>query len=125
MAPRKQTDWADHYSPKNQLVLEASGATQVAGYREWKDAGRQVRKGEHGIRLDAPVIVKDKETGEPRMVNVRTVVVFDVSQTDPIAYEEDDEGTTAPPTSTMLTTAERDQLAQQRAMDNYRAGMAR
>lgn len=81
--PRAAADWPDHYSERNQLVLAASGAEVVAGYREWQAAGRQVRKGEHGIRLDAPVVVKDRETGEPKMVNVRTVVVFDISQTDP------------------------------------------
>lgn len=76
--------WAEHYSPRNVQVLLAAGASDVAGYREWQAMGRQVWKGEHGIRLAAPVTVKDRETGERRMVNVRTVTVFDRSQTDPL-----------------------------------------
>jgi hypothetical protein len=66
------------------LVLAAAGATNVAGYREWQEQGRQVRKGEHGIALAAPVVVKDRETGDPRVVNMKTVTVFDISQTDAI-----------------------------------------
>lgn len=82
MDSRTVDTWADHYSPRNALILAASGATNVAGYREWKQLGRQVRKGEHGIKLAAPVVVKDKDTGEPKVVNVKTATVFDISQTD-------------------------------------------
>ena len=85
MTPRKQRDFGEHYSPRNEMLLVLAGATEVAGYREWQEAGRQVRKGEHGIQLTAPVVKKDAETGEARVVNVRTVTVFDVSQTDEIA----------------------------------------
>ena len=74
--------WSDYYSPRNCASLALSGATEVAGYREWQDLGRQVRKGEHGIALLAPVTVKDNETGETRVVNTRTVTVFDVTQTE-------------------------------------------
>jgi len=81
-APRARGDFPEHYSQRNALVLEAAGAELVAGYREWQAIGRQVRRGEKGIPLEAPVVVKDRDTGEPKMVNVRTTYVFDVSQTD-------------------------------------------
>ena len=82
--PRSVDEFADYYSPRNALILAAAGAQLVAGYREWQQHGRQVRKGEHGIRIAAPVVVKDKKTGESKTVNMKETSVFDVSQTDPI-----------------------------------------
>lgn len=73
----------------NNLMLIASqrpDAEQVAGYRAWQALGRQVRKGEHGIRILAPCLVKqDKNApaGESfALVGFRCVSVFDISQTD-------------------------------------------
>jgi len=45
------------YSPTNQLLilLQRPGASRVAGYRVWQGLGRQVRKGERGITILAPV----------------------------------------------------------------------
>jgi len=85
--PRSAQDWPEHYSPKNQEILTVAGCTAVAGYKEWQSVGRQVRKGEHGVSLYAPVTRKDRETGEVRMVNVTTRSVFDVAQTDAIPVE--------------------------------------
>jgi len=57
-------------------------ATALAGYRQWQGLGRQVRRGEHGISIAAPVT---EETADGRrMVNVRGATIFDVSQTDEI-----------------------------------------
>ncbi len=76
------------YSFSNSILIAAQrrDATQVAGYRAWHALGRQVRKGEHGIRILAPCVrkVEDAHTGErtPRVVGFRYVCVFDVSQTD-------------------------------------------
>src|SRR5665647_932973 len=46
-----------HYSTLNTVAIWAqrSDATQVAGYRVWQSMGRQVRKGEQGIQILAPV----------------------------------------------------------------------
>ncbi len=85
LASRPADTWGEYYSPRNQMILAVAGATEVAGYREWQALGRQVRKGEHAIALGAPVVVKDKETGQPKVVNMRTVSVFDISQTDEIS----------------------------------------
>ncbi len=46
-----------HYSFNNTvaIVMQRPDATQVAGYRTWQSMGRQVRKGEQGIQILAPV----------------------------------------------------------------------
>lgn len=102
MTSRTADTWTEHYSPRNVLTLAAAGATDVAGYREWQQLGRQVRRGEHGIALVAPVVKKDKDTGETRVVNMGTVTVFDISQTDPKPTPElmDDSG--RPPASELV-----------------------
>lgn len=87
------------YSFKNQLLImmQRPDAVAVAGFNAWRDNfGRQVLKGEKGIRILAPVtkridkldsagrpvIVDGKPVKETRMVGVKLVSVFDVSQTD-------------------------------------------
>ncbi len=68
------------------IVSQRPDATQVAGYKSWQKLGRQVRKGEHGIRILAPCMVKqdkDAPAGESfALVGFRGVSVFDVSQTE-------------------------------------------
>jgi antirestriction protein ArdC len=67
------------------IVSQRHDATQVAGYRAWQHLGRQVRRGEHGIRILAPCRVKaTDERGDDgyRVVGFRCVSVFDISQTD-------------------------------------------
>ena len=88
------------YSWRNQLLISmqtAGTATQVAGYSTWKSLGRQVRKGEKGIWILAPVTIKVPKTPERvvqddlgnehdedrlRVVAFKPAVVFDVSQTE-------------------------------------------
>lgn len=77
------------YSVSNQLLIAAQrpDATRVAGYRAWSQLGRQVRKGEHGIRIVAPLIRRtdcDGANGERRAVitGFKVVHVFDVTQTE-------------------------------------------
>jgi antirestriction protein ArdC len=71
------------------IVSQRPDATQVAGYKAWQKLGRQVRKGEHGIRILAPCRVKVAEGDQRaekgdayRVVGFRCVSVFDVAQTD-------------------------------------------
>ena len=47
-----------HYSPHNVLLITAQcpHAQAVAGYQTWKQLDRQVRKGERGIAILAPVV---------------------------------------------------------------------
>jgi antirestriction protein ArdC len=90
------------YSPNNVLLIAAQrpDATRVAGYRAWAQLGRQVRKGEHGIAILAPVLRRadqdaptSTDSSQPRAsaedVTTRRVLsgfrvahVFDVAQTD-------------------------------------------
>jgi len=84
------------YSFHNQVLIwvQNQEATQVAGYNRWEEMGRQVRKGEKGMDILAPVIIKAKEkdqiTGEETtkeiMKGFRAVKVFDLAQTEPAEY---------------------------------------
>jgi antirestriction protein ArdC len=80
------------YSANNSLLIamQMPNATAVASYTDWKRKfGRQVRKGEHGIRILAPVRyrrkVEDEDGDEAvveRLAGFRLASTFDVSQTD-------------------------------------------
>lgn len=75
------------YSFHNQVLIlgQFPDATQVAGYRTWQSIGRQVRRGERGIAILAPIRLAGREEDEDlRLPHLafRTVRVFDVSQTD-------------------------------------------
>jgi antirestriction protein ArdC len=81
-----------HYSFGNTLLilLQRPEATHVAGYRAWLQLRRQVRKGEKGIAILAPIanrIRVEDENGEEKILAgspraFRTAHVFDVVQTD-------------------------------------------
>ncbi|HEU0130978.1 MAG TPA: ArdC-like ssDNA-binding domain-containing protein [Mycobacteriales bacterium] len=83
------------------IVMQRPDATRVAGYRTWQRVGRQVRKGERGIAIFAPLRYRidqpdddqstpSASTGERpdatpprrRLRGFRIAYVFDVSQTD-------------------------------------------
>ncbi len=74
------------------ILAQKPDATRVAGFHTWLRLGRHVRKGEHGIRILAPVSVRraaeaesgdSEEEDEPQTVTrFRVVTVFDISQTD-------------------------------------------
>lgn len=76
------------YSVGNQLLIQAQcpHATRVAGFRTWRELGRTVKKGEHGIGILAPMVRKAREgetptEGDKVIMGFRVVFVFDVSQT--------------------------------------------
>ena len=80
-----------HYSANNVflIMLQRPEATRIAGYRAWQSMGRQVRKGERGIRILAPCQYRynltDDDRTETTHIGIRgftTATVFDVSQTD-------------------------------------------
>lgn len=77
------------YSPNNVLLIlvQRPDATRVAGYRTWQSLGRQVRKGERGIRIVVPrrarVAPEDEhEDDRSIIVGFRGGTVFDIAQTD-------------------------------------------
>lgn len=93
-----------HYSFNNTILIamQKPDATLVAGFDAWKQKKRFVKKGEKGIRIIAPVMVKEKklklqadgqpfldengkkvweETGKT-VQRFKVTSVFDISQTD-------------------------------------------
>ena len=74
----------------NTCLLYAQGVqpTVVGGYRQWRKAGRTVRKGQHGACIWCPAVRKrgDEAPGDDE---VRFVfgTVFDISQTEPLESE--------------------------------------
>lgn len=82
------------YSFGNWLLLwsqaeqRGTTVTRPAGYRRWQELGRQVRRGERGYQLLAPVTRKtrrvdgDDDESERVLVGFRVVTVFDIAQTE-------------------------------------------
>jgi len=81
------------YSWNNQLLimLQSPDATKVAGFVTWKELGRWVKKGEHGITILAPGFPPKAKPEEPEEeekeiwrvpVYFFPVAVFDISQTE-------------------------------------------
>ncbi|GAB3186278.1 hypothetical protein GCM10027060_26680 [Nesterenkonia halophila] len=88
------------YSFSNQVLIwsQMPEATNVAGFQKWKQLGRQVTKGQKGIRIIGGrafrVTEEDEETGEEntrRGVRFFPCSVFDISQTEPIEGAEQPE----------------------------------
>jgi hypothetical protein len=76
-----------------EIARQRPDATRVAGMYAWNQLGRRVKKGEHGIRILAPIIGvrrKPKEEAEKDitkqnkavLVGFRAAYVFDVNQTE-------------------------------------------
>jgi antirestriction protein ArdC len=88
------------YSLGNWLLLWAQAeqrgttVTRPAGYRRWQELGRQVRKGETGYRILAPVTRNvtadqhDSEDKERTVVGFRVVTVFDIAQTEGVPFPD-------------------------------------
>ncbi len=77
------------YSPNNVAMIHAQSpvATRVAGYRAWQALGRQVKKGERGIRIVVPHrarIAPEEEDGPGQEIVTGWGVgyVWDVAQTE-------------------------------------------
>lgn len=92
------------YSVNNLLLIlsQRPDATRVAGYRTWQSVGRQVTKGQRGIRIfggrDVVTREEDERTGEETEHRTRRffpVSVFDISQTEPIDRDAEDPSTIA------------------------------
>ena len=107
------------YSLGNVLLVLAQkpDATRLAGFHTWLRLGRHVRKGEHGIRILAPMTVRKAETeeDEPQTVTrFRVVTVFDISSTDGDPLPEH-------PCQTLTTDSERGAWLYGRLLDIARA----
>ncbi len=103
--PQAWQDWLKfssqfhRYSFGNSLLimLQDPQATHVAGYQAFKAMGRQVRRGETGIKVLAPITRREPrldDAGQPvrddqgralhltHLVGTKPVTVFDIRQTD-------------------------------------------
>ncbi|MCA9280901.1 MAG: DUF1738 domain-containing protein [Phycisphaeraceae bacterium] len=81
------------YSINNVFLIlsQRPEATRVAGFHTWRSLGRAVKRGEKGIAIFAPMLLRPKQT--PQLENAeqdrdtpqlrfRVVHVFDISQTE-------------------------------------------
>lgn len=68
------------YQGKNAMIVALSGYTinEWAGYRQWKENGYQVKKGEKGTPIQIVFTKKDKTKG----VSVKSI--FNIEQVTPI-----------------------------------------
>jgi hypothetical protein len=83
----------------NRLVAIRQGHVYAAGFRQWQEIGRSVKKGEHAFRILAPKVKRAKEDDEERGVRegdllalgFLAVPVFGYLQTEgePLAGVED------------------------------------
>ena len=89
-----------NYSFRNLVMIwsQREDATKVAGFRTWQKLGRNVKKGEKGIAIFAPMRFKvkakagaetdsnnnqqDSSTDSNSMIGFKVVHVFDISQTE-------------------------------------------
>ena len=73
------------------IALQRPNATHVAGYRAWQRLGRQVKTGEKGIAILAPIVARRRradaeeegtEDDGETVRSFRAAHVFDISQTE-------------------------------------------
>ena len=64
------------------VYIQSSGRipSVVGGYQQWRKAGKQVKRGEHGLTIWFPVGVKDEEGELLEAETFYTGTVFDISQ---------------------------------------------
>jgi len=78
------------WSWNNQLLTALAGFDDARGFRQWQDAGRFVRKGEHGFPIlcpvQTPVTRTEADTGE----TVKAVAVVGFTSTIVFGYEQTD-----------------------------------
>jgi hypothetical protein len=77
------------FAAKGIPEAEIKPRENVFTYQAWKALGRQVRRGEHGVKvvtfIDCQSKETDRETGERKSFRRPwTTTVFHVSQTDPV-----------------------------------------
>lgn len=90
---------SDQWSLGNRLIMLAAGTEDARGYQQWREAGRQVKKGAKAFYILAPVTKKvvqkvvDPETGEERQEEKVVIVGF---RTVPVFRYEDTEGKPLP-----------------------------
>lgn len=87
--PAEFSDRFKKYSDDNQLLLYLQGGPnlgQVATYRGWLKQGRQVSRGQHGLKILAPRMVV-KEDGTKAIDGLHLVTLFSIEQTEKVSQE--------------------------------------
>lgn len=73
------------WSYRNRLLMIAEGHALAAGYHQWRELGRQVKKGEKSFSILLPCFKKRDEDGEEKdLVGFKAVPVFGIEQTESI-----------------------------------------
>ena len=74
------------YSFGNMMLILAQrpDATHTAGFHTWRSLGRTVKRGEKGIFIIAPMILKSKDStdDDKAFARFKAVHIFDISQTE-------------------------------------------
>ena len=68
------------YRGLNAFWLGLMGKAHVATYKQWAELGAQVRKGEKGIGISVPMIIKDKATDKVKGTWFKSATVFSSDQ---------------------------------------------
>lgn len=85
---------AGHWSRLNRTIMFLSGTHDARGFRQWKEAGRNVKKGSKAIHILVPSFRKftNKKTGEEEnaLIGFLSRPVFRVEDTEgePLSYEQ-------------------------------------
>lgn len=83
---RKDSPHCRKWSWGNQLLVVLNGYSDARGFQQWKEAGRNVKKGEKAFQILGPITKKwrKEETGEERVIVIgyRSLPVFGLEQTE-------------------------------------------
>jgi len=86
---------ASKWSLLNRTIMFLSGTSDARGFRQWKEAGRYVKKGSRSFTILAPKFIKkqsengDEEEPEPILTGFLAVPVFKAEDTEgaPLDYQ--------------------------------------
>ncbi len=75
------------------IAVQNPHSTIVGGYQQWRKAGRQVMKGQSGMAIWIPSVKakKDEQPSEETEVNFFTATVFDITQTQEVGKDQENE----------------------------------
>ncbi len=91
LRPAAQGAPCEHWSFGNRLLLALADTCDARGFKQWQEAGRQVRKGAKAIHILAPStkkITEDDGTEKTIVMGFRGVPVFRVEDTEGPALVE-------------------------------------
>lgn len=83
---RKDNTHCRKWSWGNQLLVVLNGYSDARGFQQWKEVGRNVKKGEKAFQILGPITKKwrNEETGEERVIVIgyKCLPVFGLEQTE-------------------------------------------